>query len=333
MKWQYFIDFMLAAFLFSACVHDYPSMTDDGEMGIDPTLIEVSVEVQLDISLKPLQFKSGAKDSAGNYQRRFIVEVRQDGKTVVNQIKIINEPSSSKLSLPLRLKLKALEYTLAVWTDYVYAGTESDLYYNTADLEGVSFTAPYMGSVDRRDCLYGTTALDLRSYRDKWNIDVKARVEMTQPYAKYEIIATDVEDFNKHMRRKRGGSREFTATVLYDFYFPTVFNVWTGRPDQSGLGVAFTVPVHVPADESGECVIASDYIFTGNSGSVMPLTIELHDNEGNLFARTTGLQVPYQRGYQTTLRGSFLTHGIDNGVDIDTEFDGDIDVNIDDLLK
>lgn len=333
MKWQYFIDCVLAAFLFSACVHDYPSMTDDGEMGIDPTLIEVSVEVQLDLSLKPLQLKSGAKDSAGNYQRRFVVEVRHDGKTVIHLIKIISEPSNRKLCLPLRLKLKALEYTIAVWTDYVYAGSESDFYYNTTDLEGVSFTAPYMVSVDSRDCLYGTAALDLRSYRDKWNIDVKASVEMVRPFAKYEIIATDVEDFNKHLRRNRGVSKEFTATIIYDFYFPTVFNVWTGRPDQSGLGVAFTVPVPVPADESGECVIASDYIFTGNSGSVMPLTIELHDNEGNLFARTTGLQVPYQRGYQTTLRGSFLTHGIDNGVDIDTEFDGDIDVNIDDLLK
>lgn len=333
MKKQYYIVFVLAAYLFSACVHDYPSMTDGGEMGIDPTLIEVSVEVQLDLSLKPLQLKSGIKDSAGNYQRRFIVEVSQDGKTVMHQIKIISVPSNSKLCLPLRLKLKALEYTIAVWTDYVYAGSESDLYYNTTELEGVSFTAPYMGSIDSRDCLYGTATLDLRSYRDKWNIDVKTRVEMIRPVAKYEIIATDVEDFNKNLRRNRDVSKEFTATVLYDFYFPTVFNVWTGRPDQSVLGVAFTVPVHVPADESGECVIASDYIFTGNNGSVMPLTIELHDNEGNLFARTTGLQVPYQRGYQTTLRGSFLTHGIDNGVDIDTEFDGDIDVNIDDLLK
>lgn len=333
MKRQYFIVFVLAAFLFSACVHDYPSMTDDGEMGIDPTLIEVTVEVHLDLTLKPLQFKSRAMNSAGNYHRRFVVEVRQDGKTVIHQIKIISEPSSSKLSLPLRLKLKNLEYTIAVWTDYVIAGSEGDLYYNTTDLEDVSFTAPYMGSIDGRDCLYGTTALDLRSYRDKWNIDVKASVEMVRPVAKYEIIATDVKDFNKQLRRNRGGNKEFTVTVLYDFYFPTVFNVWTGRPDHSDLGVAFTVPVHVPADESGECVIASDYIFTSNSGSVMPLTIELHDNEGNLFARTTGVQVPYQRGYQTTLRGSYLTHGIDNGVDIDTEFDGDIDVNIDDLLK
>lgn len=57
MKQKYaigFITFMLATVL-AACVHDYPAMTPDGEEGIDPTLVEVSTEVTLDLELLPLE--------------------------------------------------------------------------------------------------------------------------------------------------------------------------------------------------------------------------------------------------------------------------------------
>ena len=57
MKQKYaigFITFMLATVL-AACVHDYPTMTPDGEEGIDPTLVEVSTEVTLDLELLPLE--------------------------------------------------------------------------------------------------------------------------------------------------------------------------------------------------------------------------------------------------------------------------------------
>lgn len=149
MKQKYaigFITFMLATVL-AACVHDYPAMTPDGEEGIDPTLVEVSTEVTLDLELLPLEIITNkahrgiTKARAGeqtDYRRRFIIEAWRDGKPAARQVTVMDnadEAGNGKITLPVHLKLYAVEYTLAVWTDYVVAGTTTDLYYNTENLQ------------------------------------------------------------------------------------------------------------------------------------------------------------------------------------------------------
>lgn len=57
MKQKYTIGFiaLVLTIVLGGCVHDYPSMTEDGEEGIDPTLVEVNTEVTLDLELIPLE--------------------------------------------------------------------------------------------------------------------------------------------------------------------------------------------------------------------------------------------------------------------------------------
>lgn len=238
------------------------------------------------------------------------------------------ENGDGKITLPIHLKLHALDYTLAVWTDYVAAGTTDDLYYNTEDLQQVACRDPYTGSTDYRDCLYGTAALDLRQYRDEWNARVQVSVDMVRPLAKYELIATDVQKFLQKTQKQRAGGTAYTITVSYDFYFPLGFNVLTGKPDRSEMGVAFTAPLVVTDNGSGECTLASDYIFVNGDESYVPLSIGIKDDEGNGISRTTGIDVPYRRGHLTTVRGHFLTNRYDTGIGIDPDFDDD-DINID----
>nr|WP_244993083.1 DUF6562 domain-containing protein [Bacteroides eggerthii] len=238
------------------------------------------------------------------------------------------EDGDAKISLPIHLKLHALEYTLAVWTDYVKAGTTDDLYYDTDNLQQVACTDPYTGSTPYRDCLYGTAALDLRQYRDEWNARVQVKVDMVRPLAKYELIATDVQKFLLKTQKQRAGGTAYTITVSYGFYFPLGFNVLSGKPDRSEMGVAFTAPLTVTDNGSGECTLASDYIFVNGDESYVPLGIEIKDNAGNGISRTTGIDVPYRRGHLTTVRGHFLTNRYDTGIGIDPDFDDD-DINID----
>lgn len=256
MKQKYaigFITFMLATVL-AACVHDYPAMTPDGEEGIDPTLVEVSTEVTLDLELLPLEIITNkahrgiTKARAGeqtDYRRRFIIEAWRDGKPAARQVTVMDnadEAGNGKITLPVHLKLYAVEYTLAVWTDYVVAGTTTDLYYNTENLQQVTCTTPYTGSTGYRDCLYGSTTLDLRPYRDEWNVRVQAKVDMVRPLAKYRIIATDVQEFLAKTQRQRdaeGGNNTYTVTFSYGFYFPLGFNTATGKPMNSVQGVTF----------------------------------------------------------------------------------------------
>ena len=339
MKQKYTIGFiaLVLTIVLAGCVHDYPSMTEDGEEGIDPTLVEVNTEVTLDLELIPLEIitqknaRSGTTKADDGYRRRFIIEAWREGKPAARQVTVMEtaeEDGDAKITLPIHLKLHALDYTLAVWTDYVAAGTTDDLYYNTEDLQQVACRDPYTGSTDYRDCLYGTAALDLRQYRDEWNARVQVSVDMVRPLAKYELIATDVQKFLQKTQKQRAGGTAYTITVSYDFYFPLGFNVLTGKPDRSEMGVAFTAPLVVTDNGSGECTLASDYIFVNGDESYVPLSIGIKDDEGNGISRTTGIDVPYRRGHLTTVRGHFLTNRYDTGIGIDPDFDDD-DINID----
>lgn len=334
MKQKYAICFiaLVLALAFTGCVHDYP----DGE-GIDPTLVEVNTEVTLDLALVPLQTiaqkaRSGTTRADDGYRRRFIIEAWRDGKPQARQVTVMEEAeeNATGITLPICLKLHAVEYTLAVWTDYVKAGTTDDLYYDTRDLQCVACTEPYTGCTDYRDCLYGTAALDLRPYRNEWNAKVQVKVDMVRPLAKYELIATDVQKFLEKTAKQRAGGAAYEITVSYGFYFPLGFNVLTGKPERSEMGVAFTAPLTVADNGSGECVIASDYIFVNGEESYIPLNIEIKDDAGKGISRTTGIDVPYRRGHLTTVRGHFLTNRYDAGIGIDPDFDDeDIDIDLD----
>ena len=346
MKQKYTIGFiaLVLTIALASCVHDYPGMTEEGEEGVDPTLVEVNTEVTLDLELVPLEIitqesaRSGTNKARNittkaddGYRRRFIIEAWREGKPTTRQVTVMEtaeEDGDAKISLPIHLKLHALEYTLAVWTDYVKAGTTDDLYYDTDNLQQVACTDPYTGSTDYRDCLYGTAALDLRQYRDEWNARVQVKVDMVRPLAKYELIATDVQKFLQKTQKQRAGGTAYTITVSYGFYFPLGFNVLSGKPDRSEMGVAFTAPLTVTDNGSGECTLASDYIFVNGDESYVPLGIEIKDNAGNGISRTTGIDVPYRRGHLTTVRGHFLTNRYDTGIGIDPDFDDD-DINID----
>ena len=339
MKKRYYLLFLFIILL-TGCVHDYPGMTADGEEGVDPTLVQVNTEVTLDLELVPLEIITGkarsgtTKAAADTYRRRFIIEARRDGKVAQRQVTVpeeAEESGSGKITLPVNLRLHALEYTLAVWTDYVAAGTEADLYYNTEDLQQVSCTTPYTGNTPYRDCLYGTAPLDLRPYRDEWNAKVQVQVDMVRPLAQYEIIATDVKDFLRKMKKERGTAEGYSVTFSYGFYVPLGFNVLTGKPANSQAGVSFTTPLPLPADGTEECTIGTDYIFVNGTESFVVLTMEVKDPAGEVTARTAGLEVPYRRGHLTTVRGAFLTNEMKGGVDIDTGFDGDIDFDLDGL--
>ena len=342
MKQKYTIGFiaLVLTIVLAGCVHDYPSMTEDGEEGVDPTLVEVNTEVPLDLELVPLEIitqknaRSGTTKAATDYRRRFVIEAWRGGKPESRQVTVMEdaeEDGDGKITLPIRLKLHAVEYTLAVWTDYVKAGTDTDLYYDTKNLQRVACTAPYTGSTPYRDCLYGTTALDLRQYRDEWNAKVQIKVDMVRPLAKYELIATDVAEFLERTAQQRAQGESYTVKFSYSFYIPAVFDVLAGKPCESWPEISFTLPLALPEEGETLHTVGSDFIFANGGEASVLLTMEIRDSRGNRMSRVSGIDVPYRRGHLTTLKGAFLTSEMKGGIEIDTEWDGEVEIDMDNL--
>jgi hypothetical protein len=85
----------------------------------------------------------------------------------------------------------------------------------------------------------------------------------------------------------------------------------------------------IPDDGTEKCPLGSDFIFVNGTESFVPLNIELADANGKVVSRTRGLEVPYRRGHLTTLRGNFLTNEMQGGINIDTGYDDEIDIDLD----
>lgn len=329
--------------------------------------MQVNTEVTLDLELPPLEVttvmtsrtsatgaaalatSNGGTDAPAAYRRRFIVEAWREGKPVARQVTLTDAGTSGRFTLPVTLKLHAVEYTLAVWTDYVKAAPTAnastnatdaraaastaatsapDLYYTTTDLQNITCTSPYAGGTPYRDCLCGTAPLDLRAYRDQWNARVAVPINLSRPLAKYQLIATDVPEFLQKTLRQRQAGETYTLTVKYDFYMLLSYNVLTGVAGQSKLGIQFSAPLQVTDDGNGECTLVSDFFFVNAGESYAPLTLEIYDSQGRGISRTAGINVPYRRSHLTTVRWHFLTNRFDTGIGINPDFDPD-DIEID----
>lgn len=322
---------LLLPVLLCSCLHEYPEMTADGTAGVDPTQVNITADIVIDrklfiLNVPNINTRAG---EATELKRRFIIDAYQGAERVARQTlieEIDPNDDSDKVVTPISLRLHAQKYTLAIWTDYVTADSRTDLCYNTTDFTSITCTEPYRANTDHRDVLYGTTELDLTPYRNEWNVKVPLNVDMLRPLARYELIANDLQAF-----LPKASAAPYTVNIRYGYYLPTGFNVLTGKPGNSLTGVTYSQELKLPADKTAkECSIGFDYIFVNGEPSFASLTIEVVNNKGKVVSRASAIEVPYKRNHQTTLRGAFLTATPD-GVDIETDFEGDIDIDLGEL--
>lgn len=135
-----FISFI---FLFANCIHEYPDWTPSGEKGIDPTLVNLNINIIPRNGFEKLETgKTKSKREPHSNRQRFIIEVQQENKMITRQSIITTNHilENKTFPLPIKLKLHALQYRLTVWMDYVE--TEADLYYETSDMKYISCMEP-----------------------------------------------------------------------------------------------------------------------------------------------------------------------------------------------
>lgn len=323
--------FLVLPMLVSSCLHEEPEWTADGKKGVDPTQVNVMTELKLDLQLSAVDQNKIRTAEANGYYHRFTVTA-YEGKQVASQ-QVIYEPIRSgetELSLPISLKLHARKYQLAVWADYVQkTDVGYTLFYNAGNMERIVRPDSYKANSTYYDAFYGTSLLDLTSYRDQWNVEIPIDIKMIRPLARYNLIATDVAKFKEMIKNGKSG-KTFTATVKYSQYLTTGFNALTGQVKNSLLYIEYSKPLPLPEElTTDEYNVGFDYVFVNGEDSFVSLTIEITNEKGVVVARCKGVKVPYKQGHTTNASGRFLTSNPKPGIDIDTDFDGDINVDLD----
>lgn len=334
-------------FLMAACtLHEEPELTADGELGVDPTEVNVEVNLTLDLNLPEQgnEENSSARVSANtDYLHRFIVEAYFNRQPVARQVFVENITDRTHLSLPVSMKLHARSYQLVVWKDYVSAETpEEDLHYNTQSLVPViPNRASHTGNTEYKDVFVGTTSLDLTAYADQWGAVVEQDVTLQRPVARYELIATDVADFLQRVADGEVNGETFTARIKYSGYLPVGYNALDNVPKHSLMYMQYNTSFELPEEGTDELRVGFDYVFVSNEGSAsVPMEIEIV-NENNVTVANSVLNVPLERGKNTVWTGEFLTGdnqggqgggdepGEDEeGIGIDPDYDNETDLGV-----
>ena len=217
------------------------------------------------------------------------------------------------------LSLMPGDYDLRLWADW------DGGYYNADDLGKVLvLTGSYVanGETGKKDAFYAAETLSVTDGTpDK-------PLALTRPFARYRLIATDVEAYYNLIDKGEAlpAIEHLQVRVTYEGFFPTGFSVATGKPnDALNTGIHYTsVPTVAEGyDAAVNRQVGADFVLANGEESFVNVTIEMVDTRtGETVATVQHVKIPYKRGHLTTVTGHFLTAGkTPGGVQIDTEWD------------
>ena len=311
---------LLLPALISSCQHDEA----DGDS-------QVNIMTEITLNMPFIALAGNNTRAPGTYNHR-LTAIAYEGKSEVARQVLYAEvhPAQSSVSLPISMKLHARKYKLVVWADYALQEAESYTpFYDTSNIERIQRVGSYKGNSLYYDAFYGATTLDLTPYADQPEVKVPVEVTMNRPLARYDLIATDVEKFLQKIEDKEITGSKFTLSVKYGYYLTTGFNALTGQVKHPMQYISYSKSIDTPTADTKELNVGFDYVLVNGEGSFVSLTIEITNEKNQVVARYRDLKIPYEQNHLTTIRGKFLT--ANPGIDIDTDFDDDIIVDLDRL--
>lgn len=344
-----FILYLLAGLLFPAlqtgCIYEHPELTENGEIGKDPTLVTLEANLNLNFDMPSSTAEGDALQrpetgEAPAYRHRIIIEAYQNRVCTTREVIYKEFESGAKgMSVPVSIKLHARNYEIAVWCDYVQrpdeengvTGTE-DYFYNTVSggLASIYEADTYRGNDEYKDAFCGTADLNLEEYRDQWGKQVSLDIPMRRPVARIQFTANDVADFLKGIESSSISGDSFVAKLSYRDYLNMGYNVLESLPRHGLLYLscqrAFKVEDLKP-DENFPLLF--DYVFAGSDDfTSIPVTLEIWDKgEENVLAATS-FNVNCKAGHHTNITYRFLTADPDGGISFNPDFDGQEEIEV-----
>ena len=297
----------------------------DGTSGIHLSTVRLALSVPgLDLPAYTATRANGSDSKL----LRCVAEVYQAGTSNRVHRRVQDCSLQSDGTFLAELSLMPGDYDLRLWADW------NGGYYNADDLGKVLvLTDSYVanGETDKKDAYYAATSISVASQSSTTGGVEGASVSLERPFAKYRLIATDVEAYYNLINKGEAlpDIEDLQVRVTYEGFFPTGFNVATGKPnDALNTGIHYTsVPTVAEGyDAKVNRQVGADFVLTNGEESFVNVTIQMIDtNTGDIVATVQHVKIPYKRGHLTTVTGHFLTAGkTPGGVQIDTEWGEDI---------
>ena len=275
-------------------------------------------EVTINVALSAETRASSALGSLENgvlasHDLRYILEIYQ-GTHCLRMEKFTTEDN---VAFPVRLA-PGREYKFAVWADFVKKegarnADDADEYYETSD--GLDSIGIIKGTPmdEARDAFYGKATLAATA-----NLASLSTIELTRPFAKVRVVATDIEDVRKF------GIEPDGATVTYTAQLPTRFDAVNGVAStaQTFPAIDYAIVNNAYSDAAGQLTVFADYIFVPESGTIS-FNLDVKDGGVRIKENNFSTAIPVAVNKVTSIVGDVLTDSKNLDININDKFDAE----------
>lgn len=182
--------------LFSSCsVHEMPNINP-----LEPYPFVLHLDYSTELPLyKVVEHIASRAEAADEYDVRYTIEAYASepfahfGANELVRRAVFTFDDVNMLNRDIIFELPLGIYDIFVWTDYVKAGTDEHLFYNTDRFRGVVLHGEHTGNTDYRDAFVGS----VHSEVTKLTTDIYVSNE--RPLAKFNLVTIDFEHFIQHL--------------------------------------------------------------------------------------------------------------------------------------
>ncbi|MCH5227668.1 MAG: hypothetical protein J1F16_07650 [Muribaculaceae bacterium] len=315
---------MILIFL-SGCIHEYPVPSAKGkEKGENPTLVDAYITVNLNLDwsnlIHQVEFLSRATT---NQDHRIVMELRKDGVVVYRNSEYISDNEFSKGTWNHRIvnKLTAAKYEVAVWYDKPGDKEPSFL---TDELGAVRLNNFSTANSEYVRGAHVSDILDLSPYSGIGNESgVTKELKMEHSGARFEIVATDINEFISQQKEALINDDSFTVNISLDQGACDTYNVYEGRALNFNWPLLLSGHMRLPFAEYDELKIAEGFFFCEEETEARA-TLFITNSSGEKVTETGSFTFPIKRGQITTVCGDFLTKPVDGIFSINHTWNGEI---------
>ena len=334
--------------LLSCDVHQWP------EAPIPTVDVNLSLTFDTDMPILAIidRMNTYASTDPEDYDIRYRINayrISDNGSvsTKPSQSWTFSRPDIATLDIDKSIVMAPGKYRLHAWVDYVDNNSLEDKFYFTEEFTGISLLGnKHIGNNDFRDAFIGSTDVVVVEQFELDLPPIEAHIHMGRPLAKFNFISTDLEEFISRVleaRMQQAAANgvilpeadlvpssvnlgEYRIVVRYAGFMPCEFNMFSDAPVDSRTNVMFDSNI-TPLSGS-EAMLGFDYVFVNGQRSTILISLSVYDKDGVLMSAVPNIEVPVERSKLTTIRGHFMTESAQGGVNLKTEFDGDINIYI-----
>lgn len=307
----------------SGCIHTYPDIRTEPE---DPTMADIIVEVSL--SDIPEWGNMSVTRTSYAPSRRIIIEILNDGNSVAREERTISSEEAKDSPIQtFPFTLKPDRYSLAVWTDLVNPSTGKPYGYRTSPLYDIRMLHAHGEHQPECEAAATLQDMDLSDWKRDDN-PRKVEADLFIPTGRFRLVADDYELFLQQNSEAIRKGEKYIIEVNYESTIPEAYSLLEDTPMRPTERVSFSHPLDIITIPGIEMEIAADWLFTTSSPLSHTVSVTLLNSARDVVSKTEKISFPLERGKITTIHGDFLTRYLSGGVSIDTEWDGETDIEI-----